>query len=396
MLDAVLKAHTLSAQDRGLLTDLVYGSLRRELTLDACLEPRLKDSGGLPPEVLDALRLGSYELLFRKTARHAAVNEWVAIIKRRFPKLAGLCNAVLRRVALPEPLDAASAYGLPGWLYEEWLGLFGEETAKRMAESMLVPSHLWLLSYHPHAVRSLEAQGCQVVPGPLEDTLMVRSPLPLGNLEAFGRGWVQPQNPASTLPARLLEVQPGERVLDLAGGNGIKAAQLAARGASVTSIDLRQAKATRATKNLKRLGLQAQFITADLRTRPDIAPAGKVLLDAPCSGTGTLRAHPELRSRVSERAVGDLAALQRDLLRTAASLTQPGGRLVYAVCALTREESIATVEQFLSSQTDFEPQSLTSPLASQEKAQGRFVLPVEGLDGFFISTFRRRGDTPSG
>jgi 16S rRNA (cytosine967-C5)-methyltransferase len=371
------------------VTELVYGGLRREITLDACLKPRLKDPGKLPPEVLDALRLGSYEKLFRGTAAHAAVSEWVDIVKNAFPKLAGLANAVLRRVELPQTLDAATRYGLPAWLYEEWRQLFGEETARKIAEEMLEPAPLWLMSYHPKARESLEAQGCEVILGPLEDTLEVRSPLPLAELEAFEKGWVQPQNPASTLPARLLGAEPGERVLDSAGGSGVKAAQLAAMGARVTSIDLHEGKARRGRRNLRRLGLEADFLSYDLRTVPEIEPAPKVLLDAPCAGTGTLRGHPELRTRLTPHAVSELAALQRELLATAAALTAPDGALVYALCTLTQEESVENVRWFLESRPDFEPVAFTSLLPSLEIAEGRFILPYGGLDGFFIGVFRR-------
>jgi 16S rRNA (cytosine967-C5)-methyltransferase len=395
--DAALRKEPLSAQDRGLVTDLVYGSLRREITLDACLRPLLKAPEGLPPEVLDALRLGSYERLFRETAGHAAVNEWVEVVKAAFPRLAGLANAVLRRVTLQEGLDEATAAGLPGWLYQEWQGLFGPDRAARLAASGLTPQPLWLLLYRPEARASLEAEGAELTDGPLADTVAVRSPKPLVELSAFKRGWVQAQNPSSTVPTRLLEVKAGERVLDLAGGGGVKAAQLAAAGAAVTSLDLFAKKAERGRANLRRLGLEATFLSHDLRTLPALEPAAKVLLDAPCTGTGTLRGHPELRTRVTEEAVHELAALQRELLATAAMLTRPGGRLVYAVCALTRAETVDNVRWFLDAQPDFRliepepplPAEETAGETAEETAEGTFLLPLGGLDGFFISVFER-------
>ena len=215
----------LEARERAFVTDLVYGVLRLERYLDACLAPLLKRPDKLPADILNALRLGAYELLIRETPRRAVVNEWVEEVKRDYGKLSGLVNAVLRRL---EPVNVSPAvrYGVPDWLYEEWTELFGAK-AEAVARGMAEPEPLWLLSYHPDTAASLQDEGCEVTPGPLPDTLAVRPSRPLAALEAFKRGLVQPQNPSSTLPARLLDVQLGERVLDLASGNGIKGAQLA-------------------------------------------------------------------------------------------------------------------------------------------------------------------------
>lgn len=260
----------LSAADRGFVTHLVYGSLRLELALDAQLRPLLQNPAKLPPGVLDALRLGAFEALYSGTPRRAVVNEWVAIVKRRHGRLAGLVNAVLRRVEARE-LPPATRYGLPAWLYAEWEARFGRQRAEAVAAAMVAGEPLWLLAYHPQATHALLEEGCEVTLGPIEGTLAVRPSKPLGELAAFRRGWVQPQNPASSLPARLLEVAPGERVLDLASGSGVKAAQLAALGADVTSVELHPNKLERAAANLRRLGLRARGVVHDLRTPPDLS-----------------------------------------------------------------------------------------------------------------------------
>lgn len=250
---------------------------------------------------------------------------------------------------------------------------------------------LWLTSYHPQATHTLIAEGANVRLGPLEYTLEVQLGRPLAETQAFRNGWVQPQNPASTIPVRLLDVASGERVYDLASGNGIKAAQLAAAGANVTSIELHGDKLARAAKNLARLGLKVTGLEYDLRTVPDLPPAPKVLLDAPCSGTGTLRGNPEIRSRVTPESVSDLAALQRDLLTTAAALTAPGGTLVYAVCALTREEGPEMAAWFSQTFPAFEAEPFLFDVPSVNAPEGSSILPLGGLDGFYISRFRRTG-----
>jgi 16S rRNA (cytosine967-C5)-methyltransferase len=396
VLNAVLSRGHFSGPDRSLVTDLVYGALRFEIAVDACLAPLLKTPEKLPAEVRDILRLGGYELLVRGTPKHAAVNEWVEVTKGQRKKLSSLVNAVLRRVSWLE-LPLAQRYGLPEWLFSEWVGLFGEAEALEAARNMLTPEPLWLLAYHPDAAESLQAEGCEVAPGPLPPrgfplvsaTLAVRPDKPLNELEAFKRGWVQPQNPASTLPVRLLETQAGERVLDLAAGSGVKTAQLAAAGADVVGLELHPKKLARAEKNLERLDLRAELRQADLRTLPDLAPAAKVLLDAPCSGSGTLRGHPELRTRLTPQTAEELAGLQRELLETAVHLTEPGGLLLYSVCALSEAEGIGMARWFLARHADFHAEPLGLELPHVHFPEGDYILPLNGLDGFFITRLRR-------
>ena len=387
-LAAALSKSTLTEQDKGFVTALVYGALRLELALDAQLKPFLKRPDKLPAEVLDALRLGAFEILYRETPRYAAANAWVEVVKKQQPKLAGLTNAVLRRVERLE-LPPATAAGLPTWLYGEWVTRFGRERADSIAAGMNESDPLWFTAYHPEATHALLEDGCEVQFGPLDGTLRVRLGKPLTELKAYQKGWVQPQNPASTLPGRLLEPAPGEQVYDLASGSGVKAAQLAAAGAEVTSIELLESKLKRAEANLNRLGLHADTIVHDLRTVPDLPPAPKVLLDAPCSGTGTLRGNPELRGRVSQKDVASLAALQRELLATAAALTAPGGTLVYAVCALTNAEGPEQTRWFLEHFPKFEAEPFLFDLPADNGPEGSTVLPLGGLDGFYIVRFHR-------
>ena len=370
------------------MTALVYGTLRFERAVDAQLGPLLKRPDRLPEGVQGALRLGVFEILYRGTPRHAAANAWTEIVKRAEPRLAGLANAVLRRVERLE-LSPGTAAGLPEWLYGEWVDRFGAERAGAVAAGLNESDPLWLTAYHPEATHALLADGCRVTFGPVDGTLRVElGETPLTALRAFRNGWVQPQNPASTLPVRLLEPAPGGRVYDLASGGGVKAAQLAAAGAEVVSFELHAAKLERAASNLGRLGLHAQGVVHDLRNVPDVPPAEKVLLDAPCSGTGTLRGNPELRSRVTLAGVAELAALQRELLQTAAALTAPGGTLVYAVCALTDAEGPAQARWFLE-RFPFEAEPFLFDLPADNGPEGSTVLPLGGLDGFYLARFRR-------
>jgi 16S rRNA (cytosine967-C5)-methyltransferase len=383
-LSSALARAELSGQERSLLTDLVYGTLRHQLFLDACLAPRLKNPGKLPDDVRNALRCGSYEILVRKTPRRAAVHSWVEVVKALEPRMSGLVNAVLRRVDVPPTLSASERASVPAWLYQRWQALLGDD-AERAAKGMLEPEPLWLTSYHSAAAESLEAEGATVAPGPLPGSLAVRPSKPLSEHEAFKRGWVQPQNPASRLAVMLLAPQAGERILDLCSGSGIKAAEIARAGAVPVSVELEPAKTAAAKKNLARLGLAAMHHTFDLTRVPPLEPAAKVLLDAPCSGTGTLRGNPEIRLRVTEEVIAKLSRLQRQLLETAIALTAPGGTLVYAVCTLTPDESEEVVATALAHHPEMTAQELALPLPYRATGHGAVVLPVEGLDGFYLA-----------
>lgn len=348
----------------------------------------MKAPGKLPPDVVTALRIGTYEKLIRSTPPYALVDSWVEVVKAAHPKLAPLANAVLRRVEPPSDPTDAERLALSPWLLGLLVEVLGDQ-AETAARGMLEPEPLWLLTHRPGAVDVLESEGATVDQGPLPHTLAVRLDRPLGSTKAFREGWVQPQNPASTLPARLLAPRPGERVLDLAAGRGIKTAQLAAAGARPVAIEGSSRRSRQAAANLARLGLAADHLVADLTSVPNIEPAAKVLLDAPCTGTGTLRGHPEIKLRLGADDLHSLASLQRELLDTAVALTAPGGRLVYAVCALTHLEGEGQAAAFVDRHPDFQARPLRPALPHRATAHGAYVLPVEGLDGFFVAVLER-------
>ena len=440
-----LDASALTGADRSLVTELSYGAVRRLLQLDAALDPYLRTPGKLPPRVLVALRLAAYELLFRGTASYAVVSSWVEIVKREARGLAGLANAVLRKVAraaetaqadapanapaqtdtpanTPAQTDPERELALPAWLWRELVASLGEGAARRAALGMLEPEPLWLTAFAERAEAVLVAQGCEVRAGPEFGSLRslaVRSPLPLDRLDAYRQGLVQPQNPSSRYAAELLGVagaqlgsttdrdlttkpgrgeSPSEVIFDLASGQGVKTAVLAAiASARIVAVE-RSARRTRAAQaNLRRLGLsEVEHLVADLVTTPPeelLARAGgqsgRVLLDAPCSGTGTLRGHPEIKLRLAASDVAELAATQSRMLDTAAALVAPGGRLLYAVCSLLPAEGPEQLGAFLQRHDGFRPLPLAPPLPHEASGEGVFLLPVDALDGFFLGLLER-------
>ena len=385
-LSSSFKKGSFSKQDRAFITDLSYGTLRHLRYLDACLARRLKDANKLPADIINILRLASYELLIRQTPKHAAVNEWVDVSKQKYRKLSGLVNAVLKRLEPLENLTPAIKHSIPDWLYNDWETLFGDQAAN-VAKSMNEAEPLWIYTYSDRAKDILEPELKSLSEGPLSKTAALQAEKPLHELTAFKQGLIGAQNPASTLPVRLLNIQKGDAVLDLASGNGIKTAQLASLGAQVTSVELHEKKLKRAENNLNRLGLKASHIAHDLKTPPELEPFNKVLLDAPCSGTGTLRGHPEIKLRLSPEDVKNLAALQKTMLETAWTLTRKGGTLIYAICALTSAESLEVIKAFLKNHNNARLLPInaeTWSLPIHQTDFGSFVLPFDGLDGFFI------------
>ncbi len=418
-LRTVLDDSVLEPIQRSQVTDLSYGAVRRLPQLDALLAPRLDRPERLPPRVLTALRLGVLDLLYRPTPAHAAVSQWVEVVKAEAPGLAALANAVLRgverseaaRSAEPRDGDAVAAesdLALPQWLWERFEAAFGG-SARDAALGMLEPEPLWLTAFSASATAALEADGCEVDDhgegADLPYSLRVRAPMPLDRLTAYRDGLVQPQNPASLHAAATLPIQPGGDCFDLASGRGVKSAVLVARGAQVTAVELSKRRIKAAVDNLRRLGLEATHVAADLvGARPHelldaIAAAngwqeprrsGAVLLDAPCSGTGTLRGHPEIKLRLTAEDVTALAAAQLAMLTTAAALVAPGGSLVYAVCALTEDEGPEVVAAFLAATPGFTPVDIEPRLPHvRARGVGVFTLPVAGLDGFYLARLTR-------
>ncbi len=382
-LDLALERSELSGPDRGLATQLAYGTLQRLYYLDHALKPWLRAPERLPEPARWILRLGALEKLFLRTPDYATVSQWVELSKAAAPGQARLTNAVLRRVRAEKAPPWIEA-SVPRFLYEHWQRFFGDAG---FVFHFNEPPPLWVTAF-PGAEEALKDEGVPFEPGPVPGSLKLMGG-PLRALSAYRSGWIQPQNPASLFAAQLLEAPPGAQVLDLAGGAGLKAAWLAAQGAQVISYDKNPRRQEAGRKNLKRLGIAVTFKTADL-TRPIAEQAPYVLLDAPCTGTGTFRHHPELRYRIQPGDPEAMAALQYPLLETAATATLPGGRLVYAVCSLTEAEGMGVVRRFLAEHPEFvlEPFSLPFPALKQDP--GAYVRPEAGLDGFFYARFRRR------
>lgn len=312
---------------------LAAQTLRHAARADAVLTPLLRR----PPreDVRDALRLAVVEMLAEGAPAHAVVNDAAARMRRLARgdagrALAGLANAVLRKAAEAD-WSALPPPALPAWLRTPVVKAWGKPVAAAIEAAHLIPAPIDLTPRDGDAAGLAARVGGVALP-----TGSVRLPegAQVTALPGYDSGdwWVQ--DAAAALPARLLAARPGETVADLCAAPGGKTLQLAAAGAQVTALDLSAPRAERISQNLTRCGLAAQIVVGDaLHWRPD-APLDAVLLDAPCSATGTLRRHPDLPFLRDGAAIPQIVALQARMIDHALTLLCPGGRLLYAVCSL--------------------------------------------------------------
>jgi 16S rRNA (cytosine967-C5)-methyltransferase len=405
------RAARLDARDRRWLRELLYGMLRRRAWIDAVLDARVRTGlARVDADVLDLLRLGTYQLLsMGSVPAYAAVAQTVELAKRAHGMGAGkFVNAVLRRVdreradlgvVLPE--DAVEALALetshPVWLVQRWLARFGAEQTRRLldannAEAPLVARPVGVTSAQLAA--ALEDAGVQVEPAPLlDDGLVLAGGLSsLTELGAFQKGHFHLQDPASTLVTRYASVPEGGTVADLCSAPGGKAVELSRLARVVAASDVSPARLARVRDNVKRLGTTNVLpYVADARS-PAVRPVDAVLIDVPCTGTGTFRRHPDARWRLRTSDLSLLGMLQRQILRAAASVVKPGGLLVYSTCSLEPEENDEPVDAFLADHSEWRlepPPADAVPATVLDGGRLRVLPQQHGTDGAFAARLRR-------
>ncbi len=385
----------LSPRDRGFARALAMAALRWLGPIDAALQARLQRP---PPErVVNILRLGAAQLLVLKTPAHAAVGATVDLAAAHASSrpMKGLVNAVLRGLTREPPALDDAELMVPPWLLARWRAAFGPEAALAIAAQVAAEPATDLTLKDPGQADDLApAFEAEVLPGA---TLRAGLKGDLGLWPGFAEGGWWVQDASAAVPARLLAVQAGEIALDLCAAPGGKTLQLAAAGAQVTAVDKSAARLKRVAENLARTGLSAEIIAADATAWPGARTFDAVLLDAPCSATGTFRRHPDVLWMASPADIPKLAALQSRLLDAAARRVKPGGRLVYCVCSLEPEEGEAQLAAFLARTPAFALDPVASgeggaPEASRLPDGTLRILPhhrAGGTDGFFIARMRR-------
>ncbi|AHG90102.1 sun protein [Gemmatirosa kalamazoonensis] len=421
LLDHAFERRTagLEARDRRWLHELLWEMLRRRGWLDALLTERVR--GGLArldADVTDLLRLGAYQLLYMGSVpAYAAIGQTVELAKRRHGLGASkLANAVLRRIdrdrqdaadtglapMLPDdPIDAlALRHSHPRWLVARWAERFGlVETARLLAandaEAPVVVRPFGVT--RDELVAALAGAGVGLAdPGRdvtwARDSVQLASGTQLTALGAFRQGQFFVQDPASTLVVQYAAVPEGADVADVCTAPGGKALELSRTARAVYASDVSTSRLRRVVANVERLHADRVHVLAADARNPAVRPVDAVLVDAPCTGTGTFRRHPDARWRLKISDLAVMASLQRAVLRGAASIVRPGGLLVYSTCSLEPEENDAQVDAFLAEHPEFTPEPPPDgavPAAVLDGDRLRVLPHRHGVDGAFAARLRR-------
>ncbi len=376
----------VDARDRALAMHLAFGTVQRRRTLDAALEELAnRPVQRLERKLAHVLQLGVFQILFADgIPAHAAVSESVELARRAIgPRATGLTNAVLRKLAAEAPAwyaalpeddaeEAALRHSLPDWIAELWFGAYGGERGRALCAAANRPPavSLWpnpLIGDGAAVDAWLRDSGVAAQRDEATGVLRVEGPLDVAGSHAFASGAVVPIARAAVLVAQRVGAQPGMRVLDLCAAPGGKTAVLAATGAHVTAVDSHPGRAKALAATLRRLGVDAEVVTADGRAYAG-GPFDRILVDAPCSGLGVLAGRPDARWRRTPEDAEELAALQVELVAHARGLLAPGGELHYAVCTLNPQEN-----------EDVAP---AAGLAAHDELR---TWPDEGDDGFYAA-----------
>ncbi|HLX15931.1 MAG TPA: transcription antitermination factor NusB [Bradyrhizobium sp.] len=400
----------LSDRDRALMRRLVATILRRLGTLGHILS-RLLDRG-VPtdaPRAQSALLIGAAQILWMDVPDHAAVDLSVRLVQsdRRAAKYAGLVNAVLRRCAREgQPLIEevkSQTLDVPPWLMARWVANYGDAVARDIAAAIGQEPSLDM------TVKSDPEQWATRLHGETLPTGSVRTLLQgsVTMLPGFSEGHWWVQDAAAAIPARLFGNVTGKKIVDLCAAPGGKTAQLVHAGARVTAVDRSPSRMARLRDNLARLKLDAELVVADGAEWLDRNHDGNfdgILIDAPCTSTGTIRRHPDIGWLRQESDIAPLAAAQKRLLQKAVALLRPGGTLVYCTCSLEPEEGEQVVSTFLKSESAIQREPIeageVAGLSEIVTAEGDLrTLPCHlphqdprlgGFDGFYVARLARR------
>lgn len=415
-LDKTLRRKTVSDRGRRFMTQLVYGTVRYRLLCDRVLEGLCRQPiEELPPPIRAILQMGVFQALFcDQVTFPSMVHTSVDLAKRRgHAGTARLVNAVLRKA--PQRLEdirfpcrdtdpaafLSFRYSMPRWIVDLWIAEHGPELAEALCGASAQPAPVTLRANRlkntaeeliGHLVKS-GYPAAKATPIPEEITL-TEGGAPFKS-KWFQNGCFMVQDPASMLPAHLLEPEPGDRVLDLCaapGGKSTHLAEMCNDTGFVLSLDLQWGRLKALTENTARLGLgSVRPICGDGAQPPLSGAFDRVLADAPCSGLGPLRRHPDLKWHLRPEALPRLAGIQRALLRSGIELCKNGGLIVYSVCTFTRQETIEVIQAVMG-ECKLELEDGPEWLNTWKTARGQYqILPSSGvMDGFFLTRLRKR------
>lgn len=391
----------LSPSDRAFAQLLAKTTLRRFGQINALLAQFLdRPLETRASRIMHILRMGVAQLIWLETPAHAAVHSSVEMTKQvRMEKYSGLVNAILKRIskegkAIIEAQDETKL-NTPAWLWDLWVAAYGEKTTREIAHMHLQEPPLDITVKSDPAKWAQELNGVLLPLG----SVRLKAARNLTQLPGFAEGQWWVQDLAATIPAKLLGDVRSKRVIDLCAAPGGKTAQLANAGAKVSAVDVSKERIAMLKTNVHRLQLQADYITTDAsKWIPEFAPDA-ILLDAPCSATGTLRRHPDVAWLRRTEDIERLIATQARLLRHALDTLKPGGQLVYSVCSLQPQEGEEQITNILSERKDVSivpvNPAMVGGLSEFITTRGEVrTLPcrlaeIGGMDGFFAAVLKK-------
>ena len=405
-----LKGSQLSAADKGLVTEIVYGTVARKLTLEWYLSHFIEDRDKLDNWLYILILMSAYQLRYLdKVPNHAVVNEAVELAKARKKSSEKLVNAVLRRILREGWPDIATikrknkrdsiAYSLPVWLVSKLKEEYGEERAQAIFESLLVRNKASIrvtdLSRKEEIKAVLEAND-----SPLAASGLVKEQGHFAGHDLFSEGAITIQDESSQLVAPTLDLQGHEQVLDACAAPGGKTAHMASflTSGKVTALDLYDHKLDLIQENAQRLGVADRVQTQKLDARKvheffEKDSFDKILVDAPCSGIGLLRRKPDIKYNKETADFTSLQEIQLEILGSVCQTLRKGGIITYSTCTIVSEENFQVVEAFLESHPEFEQVKLEHECKDILKDGCILITPeLYGSDGFFISQFRKISD----
>ncbi|WP_102346987.1 16S rRNA (cytosine(967)-C(5))-methyltransferase RsmB [Bacillus sp. Marseille-P3661] len=420
LLNQMIHKNNLNQKDIGLLTEIVYGTIQRQFTLDYYLESFIVNKKKVEPWVIILLRLSIYQMVYLdRIPAHAVINEAVEIAKKRGHRgISGMVNGVLRSVqrkGLPNTIDIddpierlSIQVSYPKWLIEKWVQQFGLDETRKMCENSLIPPSVTarVNSTRTTIEEIISLLQKETITAEQGDLSVDAIKIVKGNLTKstpFNEGLVTIQDESSMLVARALDVLPNQMILDSCaapGGKTTHIAELLNGSGKVVAVDLHPHKVKLIEEQLNRLRLSnVETRVSDSRKLRELFEPetfDRILVDAPCSGFGVIRRKPDIKYSKTANDVKGLASIQLSILDSIAPLLKKGGKLVYSTCTIDPEENDGVVEQFLHSHPEYTydeslidrmPQHVR-PLTKEGRLQ---ILPhYFGSDGFFIASFRKQ------
>lgn len=407
-MNEVLQEHSLNAADRGLYTALIYGTLKRKLTLDFYLKPYVKTK--IKGWVRRLLWMSLYQYIYMdKIPTHAIINEAVNIAKKRGGKQTGnTVNAILRQVTTQPLRDIeriknkeerlSIRYSLPTWIVRHWLTHFGEETTEAIAAQMLLPAVQTVRVNRTKitvddAISQLKQEGYRVEQDRDIAHCLIVEGHGVMQSQLFQQGKISIQDKSSMFVAEMMDLQPGHRVLDCCSAPGGKAchmAEILAGAGDIIATDIHDHKIGLIQHNIDKLGLSGIHARQHDATAPYEGQFDRILVDAPCSGLGVLRHKPEIRYTMTPETVDKLVQIQLQILENVAQNVKIGGELIYSTCTIEQMENENVIYTFLKAHPEFEFTTMRDPRTDAQVKTLQLLPQDYNADGFFITKIRRK------